>query len=103
MNREVIFEYLDNGERKSIFFDLDENGMTILRKCLTKHGRYVNKGSKTIFIIESGDSQEVAKLIKNEIKSNPNFSFNRQIIKLMKDRECWFIAEKEFVKVKRAV
>ena len=103
MNREVIFEYLDNGERKSIFFDLDENGMTILRKCLTKHGRYVNKDSKTIFIIESGDSQEVAILIKNEIKSNPTFSFNPQIIKLMKDRECWFIAEKEFVKVKRAV
>ena len=99
----MIFEYLDNGERKSINFTLDENGMSILRECLTEHGRYVNKNSRTIFIIESGEAQEIAKLIKNEIKSNPNFSFNRQIIKLMKDRECWFIAEKELVKVKRAV
>jgi hypothetical protein len=103
MNREVIFEYLDNGERKSIFFDLDENGMTILRKCLTEHGRYVNKNGRTIFFIENGEAQEVAKLIENEVESNPTFSFNPQIIELMKDRECWFIAEKELVKVKRAV
>ena len=42
-------------------------------------------------------------MIKNEIKSNPNFSFNPQIIELMKDRECWFIVEKELLKIKRAV
>ncbi len=99
----MIFEYLDDGERKSIYFDLDEQGMTVLYKFLTKHGRYVNKNGKTIFFIENGDSQEVAMLIKNEIESNPNFSFNPQIIKLMMDRECWFIVEKEMVKVKRAV
>ncbi len=103
MDYGMIFEYLDSGERKSIFFALDENGMTILRKCLTEHGRYVNKNSRTIFFIENGEAQEVAKLIKNEIKQNIHFSFNPQIIKLMKNRECWFIAEKEFVKVKRAV
>ena len=103
MDYGMIFEYLDDGERKSIYFDLDENGMTVLRKCLTIHGRYVNKNGNTIFFIENGDSQEVAILIENEIKSNPNFSFNPQVIKLMKDRECWFIAEKELVKVKRAV
>ncbi|MCK4803650.1 MAG: hypothetical protein KAT88_03805 [Spirochaetes bacterium] len=60
MNREVVFEYLDNGERKSIHFVLDEI-------------------------------------------SNSGFSFNPQIIKLMKDRECWFIEEKEAISVKRAV
>ena len=103
MDREVVFEYLDNGERKSIHFALDENGMLILRKCLTKYGRYVNKNSRTIFFIESGEAQEVAKLIENEIESIPTFSFNPQIMELMKDRECWFIAEKELVKVKRAV
>ncbi len=99
----MIFEYLDSGERKSIFFDLDENGMTILYKFLLEHGRYVNKNSRTIFFIENGETQEVAKLIENEIESNPTFSFNPQIIELMKGRECWFIAEKEPVKVKRAV
>ncbi len=99
----MIFEYLDDGERKSIYFDLDENGMTVLYRFLTKHGRYVNKNNRTIFFIESGEAQEVAILIENEIKSNPNFSFNPQIIKLMKDRECWFIVEKELVKVKHAV
>jgi len=99
----MIFEYLDDGERKSIFFDLDENGMKILYRFLTKHGRYVNKNGKTIFFIENGDSKKVSILIKNEIKSNSNFSFNPQIIKLMKDRECWFIAENELVKVKRVV
>ena len=103
MNRDVIFEYLDSGERKSIFFDLDENGMTVLYRFLTLHGRYVNKNGKTIFFIENGDSQEVAILIENEINSNPKFSFNPQIMTLMKDRECWFIAEKELLKVKRAV
>ncbi len=103
MNQEVIFEYLDDGERKAIFFDLDENGMTILRKCLTERGWYVNKNGRTIFFIENGDSKKVSILIKNEIKSNSNFSFNPQIIKLMKDRECWFIAENELVKVKRVV
>ncbi len=103
MDYGMIFEYLDDGERKSIFLTLDENGMTILRKCLKEHGRYVNKGNKTIFFIENGDSKEVAILIKNEIKSNPNFSFNPQIIELMKDRECWFIVEKELLKIKRAV
>ncbi len=92
MNRKVIFEYLDSGERKSINFALDENGMLILLKCLTEHGRYVNKNNRTIFFIESGEAQEVAKLIGNEIESNPTFSFNPQIIELMKDRECWFIA-----------
>ncbi|MBA7555787.1 hypothetical protein ES705_48474 [subsurface metagenome] len=86
-----------------IFFDLDENGMTILQKCLTEHGRYVNKGSNTIFFIENGEAQEVVMLIENETKSNVNFSFNPQIIKLMKDRECWFIVEKKLLKVKRAV
>ncbi len=96
----MIFEYLDSGERKSIFFDLDEYGRTVLFKFLTIHGRYVNKNGKTIFFIENGDSQNVSKLIENEIESNPNFSFNPQIIKLMKDRECWFIAEKEMVKNK---
>ena len=99
----MIFEYLDRGERKSIHFALDENGMLILRKCLTEHGRYVNKNSRTIFFIENGEAQEVAKLIENEIEANPTFSFNPQIIELMKGRECWFIAEKELVKVKRAV
>ncbi len=103
MNREVIFEYLDDGERKSIFFDLDENGMTVLYKCLKEHGRYVNKNSRTIFFIENREAQEVAILIENEIESNPNFSFNPQIITLMKDRECWFIVENELVKVKRVV
>ena len=49
MDYGMIFEYLDDGERKSIFLTLDENGMTILRKCLKEHGRYVNKGNKTIF------------------------------------------------------
>ncbi len=99
----MIFEYLDDGERKSIYFDIDENGMTVLYKFLTLHGRYVNKNNRTIFFIENGEAQKVAKLIKNEIKSNSTFSFNPKIIKLMKDRECWFIAEKELVKVKRAV
>ncbi len=99
----MIFEYLDDGERKSIYFDLGENGMTVLYKFLTIHGRYINKNGKTIFFIENGDSQEVAILIKNETESNSNFSFNREIIKFMKHRECWFIAEKELVKVKRAV
>ncbi len=103
MDYGMIFEYLDDGERKSIFFDLDENGMKILYRFLTKHGRYVNKNGKTIFFIENGDSLEVAILIENESKSNIAFSFNPQIIKLMKDRECWFIVEKELVKVKRAV
>ncbi len=103
MKRKVIFEYLDSGERKFINFALDENGMFILRKCLTEHGRYINKNSKTIFFIESGEAQEVAKLIENETESNPAFSFNPQIIELMKDRECWFIAEKDLVKVRRAV
>ncbi len=103
MDYGMIFEYLDDGERKSIYFDLDENGMTVLRKCLTKHGRYVNKNGKTIFFIENGDSQKVAKLIENETESNPNFSFNPQILTLMMDRECWFIVEKELVKVKRVV
>ncbi len=97
MDYGMIFEYLDDGERKSIFFDLDENGMTILYKFLLEHGRYVNKNSRTIFFIENGEAQEVAKLIKNEIKQNIHFSFNPQIIKLMKNRECWFIAEKELV------
>ncbi len=99
----MIFEYLDDGERKSILFDLDENGITVLYKFLTIHGRYVNKNGKTIFFIENGDSQEVAMLIENEFESNIAFSFNPQILKLMKGRECWFIAEKEMVKVKRAV
>ncbi len=103
MDCRMIFEYLDDGERKSIHFALNENGMSILRKCLTEHGRYVNKNNRTIFFIENGEAQKVAKLIKNEIKSNSTFSFNPKIIKLMKDRECWFIAEKELVKVKRAV
>ncbi len=103
MDYGTIFEYLDNGERKSINCALDESGMTILYKFLVEHGRYVIKNSRTIFFIENGEAQEIAKLIKNEIKSNPTFSFNPQIIKLMKDRECWFIAEKELVKVKRAV
>ncbi len=103
MDYGMIFEYLDDGERKSIFFNLDENGMTVLHKCLTEHGRYVNKNGKTIFFIENGDSKKVSILIENEIESNPTFSFNPQIIKLMKDRECWFIAEKELIKVKRAV
>ncbi len=103
MNCGMIFEYLDDGERKSIHFPLNENGMSILRKSLKKHGRYVNKNGKTIFFIEKSDSQEVAILIENEIESNPNFSFNPQIIKLMMDRECWSVAEKELVKVKRAV
>ncbi len=103
MDYEMIFEYLDSGERKSIYFDLDENGMTVLYRFLTKHGRYVNKNGKTIFFIENRDSQEVAILIENEIESNSNFSFNPQIIKLMKDRECWFITEKELLKLKRAV
>ncbi len=103
MDYGMIFEYLDSGKRMSIFFDLDENGMTILYKFLLEHGRYVNKNSRTIFFIENGEAKEVAKLIKNEIKSNPTFSFNPQIIKLMKNRECWFIVEKELVKVKRAV
>ena len=103
MDYGMIFEYLYDGERKSIYFDLDENRMTVLYRFLTKHGRYVNKNGKTIFFIENGDSQEVTILIKNEIKSNPNFSFNPQIMTLMKDRECWFITEKELVKVKRAV
>ena len=104
MDREVVFEYLDNGDRKSIHFALDENGMLILRKCLTKYGRYANKNSRTIFFIESGEAQEAAKLIENEIESNPALSsFNPQVIELMKDRECWFIAEKELVKVKLAV
>ena len=103
MDYGMFFEYLYDGEKKSIFFDLDEHGMTVLYRFLTKHGRYVNKNGKTIFFIESGDSQEVAILIENETESNSNFSFNPQIIKLMKERECWFIAEKEMVKVKRAV
>jgi len=58
---------------------------------------------RIIFFIENGEAQEVAKLIENETESNPNFSFNPQIIDLMKGRECWFIAEKELLKVKRAV
>ena len=103
MDYGMIFEYLDDGERKSIFFDLDENGMTVLYRFLTIHGRYVNKNGNTIFFIENGDSPNVAILIKNEIESNSNFSFNPQILKLMMDRECWFITGKAFVKVKRAL
>ena len=61
----MIFEYLDSGKRKSIFFDLDENEMTVLYGFLTKYGRYVNKNGKIIFFIENGDSQEVAILIGN--------------------------------------
>jgi len=52
MNREVVFEYLDNGERKSIHFVLDEDGMLILHNILLKHGRYVNKGNRTIFFMK---------------------------------------------------
>ena len=44
----MIFEYLDSGKRKSIHFTVNENGMSILRKCLTQHGRYVNKNSRII-------------------------------------------------------
>lgn len=103
MNREVVFEYLDNGERKSIHFVLDDDGMSILHNILLKHGRYVNKGNRTIFFHENAEAKEVAKLIEGELISNSDFSFNPQIVKLMKDRECWFIEEKEAIRIKRAV
>ncbi|MCK5568745.1 MAG: hypothetical protein KAJ15_03450 [Spirochaetes bacterium] len=103
MNRKAIFEYLDSGERKSIHFVLDEDGMSILHNILLKYGRYVNKGNRTIFFLENIEAKEVAKLIDGELISNSAFSFNPQIIKLMKDRECWFIEEKKAIRVKRAM
>ncbi len=103
MNKEAVFEYLDDGERKSIHFVLSESGMMILHKLLLEHGRYVNKGSKTIFFVESAEAKEIAGKLKIEIERNANFPLDLQIVELMKDRECWFIEEKKLEKMGRVM
>jgi hypothetical protein len=72
--------------------------MMILHKLLLEHGRYVNKGGKTIFFVENVETNEIAEKLKIEIERNGNFSFDLRIIEIMKDRECWFIEEKELEK-----
>ena len=103
MKKEAVFEYLDDGERKSIHFVLNESGMMILHKLLLEHGRYVNKGGKTIFFIENGEAKEIAGKLTTEIERNGNFPFDLQIVELMKDRECWFIEERELEKAGQAL
>lgn len=103
MNKEAIFEYLDDGERRSIHFVLSESGMMILHKLLLEHGRYVNKGSKTIFFVENAEAKEIAGKLKIEIERNADFQLDLKIVELMKDRECWFIEEKKLEKAGRVV
>ena len=98
MKKEAVFEYIDDGERKSIHFVLNKSGMMILHKLLLEHGRYVNKGGKTIFFIENVESKEIADKLEIELEQNGSFQFDLRIVELMKDRECWFIEEKELEK-----
>ncbi len=101
MNKEAIFEYLDDGERRSIHFVLSESGMMILHKILLEHGRYVNKGGKTIFFVENAEAKEIAGKLKIKIERNADFKLDLQIVELMKDRESWFIEEKKLEKAGR--